>query len=163
MRFHIKFIKILLTHKWYVFIYCLKLGVPIHIALWHDMSKLSYIEYLPYVHKYVKSWKEIEKGSRLYDPNSQPYEFQKAWLHHQRNKHHWQAWCSIADGGAIVPIDMPEVYIKEMIADWISAGKTYSTKSDPVEWYNEHKDKLVFSKKTQELLEKILYEYFNQQ
>lgn len=160
MSTHLTFIKILLKHKYYVFIYCLKLKVPIHIALWHDMSKFSLIEYFAYVNKFGRSLKEVTNNGKLYDPNSQPYEFQKAWLHHQRNKHHWQAWCSIADGGKLVPIDMPEVYIKEMIADWISAGKTYSTKSDPVEWYNEHKDKLIFTDNTRKLIEKILQEYF---
>jgi hypothetical protein len=122
------------------------------------MSKFSFAEYFAYVNKYGRLQKEIDNG-KLYDPNSQPYEFQKAWIHHQRNKHHWQAWCSIGDSGIVVPIDIPKVYVKEMVADWASAGRTYGT-NDPVEWYYRHKNKLIFTQKTQELVEKILNENF---
>ena len=83
-----------------------------------------------------------------------------AWIHHQKNKHHWQAWCSIGERGVVIPIDIPEKYVKEMISDWAGAGRVYYKKTDPAGWYATNKDKLVFTENTRKLIEKILQEYF---
>ena len=62
------------------------------------------------------------RRQRSYDPNKQADAFKRAWLHHQRQPHHWQAWCVVGDRGAIVPLPMPQRFVLEMVADWYGAG-----------------------------------------
>ena len=47
----IKHIKLVLTHKWYVFIYCTKIGLPWRGSM-HDMSKFSPTEFCESVKYY---------------------------------------------------------------------------------------------------------------
>lgn len=54
--------------------------------------------------------------------------FSEAWLHHKgKNKHHWQYWTDFKDN-KVIPIEIPEKYIKEMICDIRGASKAYSKK-----------------------------------
>jgi hypothetical protein len=159
MRRHFKYLKGLLKHKYWVFIYSLKLKVPFHLAIFHDISKFSPVEWFPYVNLFYNkdgSKRKIRDETGGYDVNKQNYNFRKAWLHHQKNKHHWQAWCSLGNNGNINALDMPEKYILEMIADWCSAGICYKGKAEPLKWYNTNKDKMIFSENTHKKIQEIL-------
>lgn len=85
--------------------------------------------------------------------------FKYAWLHHQNhNPHHWQYWVLINDEPkeGLVPLEMPNTYILEMIADWW----TFSWKNDKLgeifDWYDEHKNYILLHKKTRKIVEDIL-------
>jgi len=153
------YLKGLIKHKYWVFIYCLKLKVPLYLALFHDLSKFSIKEFFPYVHNFYNpdgNKKQVRDASGAYDTNKQSQEFKIAWINHQRNKHHWQSWCNIGDTGIITAVDIPEKYIREMIADWCGAGMSFSGIATPNAWYNINKNNLVMTEKSRLLLEKIL-------
>lgn len=164
MKNHINYLKGLLKHKYYTFIYCLKLKVPLHVAILHDFSKFSAKEWSPYVKNFYNSdgtKRSVRDKSGAYDTNQQPEEFKLAWINHQRNKHHWQSWCNIGDFGKVVPVDMPETYVREMVADWCGAGMSYSGKADPSNWFNSNKEKMVVTENTLKEIESILSEFEN--
>ena len=48
-----------------------------------------------------------------------------AWMHHKgRNKHHYEYWQDNFDNGG-TPIEMPMKYKKEMLCDYLGAGRAY--------------------------------------
>jgi len=100
-----KYLKYVLKHKWYVFIECCKMGIPLR-GLLHDLSKLLPSEFIPYARYFYGTWMEESEwhGDKR---NYVPWErtemgiseaFDLAWLKHQkRNKHHWQYWLLVMD------------------------------------------------------------------
>jgi hypothetical protein len=97
--------------------------IPIHILLIHDWSKFLPIEFVNYA-KYYKMGRENKEA------------FLKAWLHHQNTqKHHLEYWVSNGiDDWLNCPIPMPEVYVREMIADLLGASREYTNSWDMSEW-----------------------------
>jgi len=88
---HLRYLKYVLRHKWFVFIECFRLGIPWR-GLVHDLSKFRPSEWFPYVEKFYGGWKDINSSH----PVNQA--FDKAWLLHQkRNPHHWQYWLLMND------------------------------------------------------------------
>lgn len=155
---HWAYLRYVLRHKWYVFKYALKLGVPISQAIFHDLSKFSFAEWGPYVRAFFEpDGAPRNRRDRVgsYDPSRISPEFDYAWLHHQRNKHHWQAWCLIGYKGEIKALPMPDIYIQEMVADWCGAGAAQG-KYDPRGWYEANKDKIVLHPDTRKKVEKVL-------
>lgn len=102
---YIKYLSYVLRHKWYVFIECCKLGIPLR-GLLHDLSKLLPSEFIPYARYFYGKWIKEEEwhgDARNYIPwecteMGVKYAFDKAWLLHQkRNPHHWQYWLLVMD------------------------------------------------------------------
>jgi hypothetical protein len=186
MKRHYKYLKYVLRHKWYVFLACFRMRVPLWIAILHDWDKFMPDEWFPYARTFYKL-----DGTKQY---VESVEFARAWMFHQhRNKHHWQYWIKIPQpqnsGGTIWedkriqeldilvwdrgeaqqivqrnsggdswyelrPVDvlvsllaklkpqpMPDVYRREMIADWMGAGKALG-KPKVWEWYEKNSDKI---------------------
>ena len=159
MKNHWNYLKTVTRHKWHVFWSCLKVGAPIHRAILHDWTKLTPREWSPYVHNFYNkdgTKRQVRDASGAYDPNSQPMEFKYAWLSHQRNKHHWQAWVSLGDGGKIEVLPIPKTYLREMVADWMGAGLVYSGKADPVGWYLKNRDSIVMERQSRIWLESLM-------
>ena len=48
--------------------------------------------------------------------------FDRAWMHHQRAPHHWQAWLLVKDTGDVVALPMDDLACAEMVADWAGAS-----------------------------------------
>src|SRR6185295_4192957 len=95
MKRQIAYLHYVLLHKWYVFQAGLKMGIPMRRAVIHDWTKFLPGEWFPYAHQFFNpdgSRRNVRDKSGAYDPNSQPLDFQRAWIFHQRNPHHWQAW-----------------------------------------------------------------------
>lgn len=152
------YFKYIVRHKWYVFLACLEWKVPLHLAIFHDWTKFTAREFKPYAHNFYNadgSKRDIRDKSGAYDPNKQPDEFKLAWLSHQRNKHHWQAWISIGDRGQPTAMPMPEKYVREMVADWTGAGRAISGRKDPWPWYSENMDKMILHYDTAILLNNL--------
>lgn len=120
----------------------------------HDKSKYDKEEYDAYDAYFYG-------GNRSYQVVQ---DFNKAWLHHiHKNPHHWQHWILINDdpGEGEIILDMPDVYIIEMICDWWAFSWKAGKLGEIFEWYNTHKDYMKLSdytrKKVMDILEKIYY------
>ena len=117
--------------------------------LYHDYSKFSNTEFLNYCEYF-------------YGHNSNKDYFKKAWNSHQKfNKHHWQYWILIEDSGKIIPLEMDQKKVVEMIADWISAGYCITNKLDVFDWYKKNKKVIKLSNNTRIFLEESLTEIEN--
>lgn len=107
--------------------------------LWlHDLSKFSANESFGYAFHDFKSDK-FDLG------------FECAWNHHvKHNEHHPQYW---NNGGLLLP--MPKIYIAEMVADWIGAGKVYGT-SSLEGWMDKNLHRIQFHLETKQNLQFFL-------
>ena len=133
------------------------------MSLWtgvvHDWTKFTLTEWGPYARNFFNSdgtRRSVRDKTGAYDPNSQNDAFKMAWLSHQRNKHHWQAWISIGDGGRLTALPMPERFVREMLADWTGAGRAISGKHDPLEWYTSNRDKMILNTGTQVFVDHMI-------
>jgi hypothetical protein len=151
VRAHFAYLKYVLRHKWFVFVGCRALGVPLHQAIIHDWVKFLPIEWFPYVRQFYNSdgsKRQVRDATGAYDPNKQADAFKRAWLHHQRQPHHWQAWISIGEGGNLSPQPMPQRFVLEMVADWYGAGMAISGTNDLEAWFLANKHKIVLEEGT---------------
>ena len=131
----IKYLKTILKHKYYVFIYCCKLNI-IWRGIIHDLSKFNPKELFVSA-KYFNgkispiSAKKIKNG------------YSKAWLHHKGcNRHHVEYWLDVT-GGELHAIKPDWKDVLEMLADWMSATKVYDNGDykKSVEYWNNRKDR----------------------
>ena len=104
----------------------------------HDDSKFSDEEFEPYANRWF--------GDKLKTP-----EYEKAWEHHwQSNPHHPEYW----QGN-----DMPDIYIIEMICDWLSFSIKKGDITELFDFYdNKAKDdpEKMLSNKTKQSIEKYI-------
>lgn len=140
----------IVRHKWFVMIECFKMGL-IWQGITHDLDKFRI--------GYFKSYKEYE-GSKGYKsqlpetlyPKTGSRALNKEILRHKkRSPHHWQYYCY----GRKEPSPIPDKYIKEMVCDWIGAGKARGRK-DLMGWYLESKDLMVINNDTKEKLNNFI-------
>jgi hypothetical protein len=145
MRRHWQYLKYVLRHKWFVFVEGIKIGVPIHLLILHDMSKFRSSEWFAYARTFHEP-----NGSPQYNPD---YKFNHAWLTHiHRNKHHWQYWVLNEDDGDEIYLLMPFRYGKEMLADWRGAGRALGN-PDTKAWYLDNKEHIKLNPLTREWIE----------
>lgn len=118
-----KYFWLTLCHKWFVILASRRVGLPLWRALLHDLSKFS--------------WKELPHYQRqFFGPADQPERFAEAWLHHQNcNPHHWEYWIprTAHSKGSFNPkpnetLTMPDWALREMVVDWMAAGRAYNKK-----------------------------------
>lgn len=82
-------------------------------------------------------------------------EWKVAWRHHvQHNPHHWEHW---SQNGELLP--MPEVFVREMVADWMAAGKAYAGASNVQDWLNKAAPKMKLHPGTIEILCRVLKQH----
>ena len=115
-------------HKWWVFYYCCKAGIPWR-GFMHDMSKFSPTEF----------WESV----RYYQGNRSPIDackedkgVSRAWLHHKgRNAHHYEFWQDNFDNGGQA-LQIPYKEAVEMLCDYLGASRAYLGKnfSYQAEW-----------------------------
>ena len=115
-------LKTVIVHKYWVFYYGCKLGIPVR-AFFHDFSKFNPIEFFESVKYYqggVSSPINAAKADKGYS---------LAWQHHKgHNPHHYEHWTDKYDTGT-VPIKIPWKYVLEMLADYLGAGHAYQGKN----------------------------------
>lgn len=149
MRRHWQYLKYVVRHKWFVFLACLDLGVPIWHAVLHDWTKFTPGEWFPYARTFYET-----NGQKRYFPTDA---FAAAWNSHQkRNKHHWQHHMITWDKGHTECLRMPDKYIREMVADWRGAGRALG-KPDIVAWYVSNRDNIQLHPDTRKLVEYYLH------
>lgn len=155
IRRHIAYGKYVIRHRWYVMIACFSKGL-IWRGLVHDLSKFRPSEWFPYAWHFYGPDSHHKDGSHIARGGTEDKAFDFAWLLHQkRNRHHWQWWMLPEDDGAVKLIEMPIRYVKEMICDWIGAGRAQGVKNwqDPSPWYRLNKGKIQLAPTTRWLLE----------
>lgn len=115
----------------------------------HDKSKNEPDEYEAYDAYFYG-------GNRSYNVVN---DFDKAWLKHiHRNEHHWQHWILVKDDPeeSEVILDMPDMYIIEMICDWWSFSFKKGNLYEIFDWYEERKDHIKLSYRTRIKVKNIL-------
>lgn len=147
---YLKYLRYLLLHKLFVLIECTKMGIPVR-GLLHDYTKFSPKEFFPYVNFFNRV------GLCSYKPdNTEDKDFERAWFSHiKRNKHHWQYWTYPNSKGELIAVEIPDKYVKEMVADWKSACRLQENRG-VVYWYSKHKRKLHFHPNTEKKIEKLI-------
>ncbi len=146
---NLAYLKYVFKHKWYVIAISFKLNLPLFQALFHDISKFSYKEFVLYRDTFYN-----KDGSKK--PYFETKEFNEAWLKHiHKNPHHWEYWI-IPNATSLEVLDMPKKYIVEMLADWYSAGLCISGEKNPVKYYLANKENIIISQNTREFLESLM-------
>jgi Family of unknown function (DUF5662) len=164
------YLKSLLTHKYWVFKAGMKIGVPLWMLIIHDWSKFLPDEFNAYADKFFnqdrQNWESAHAQELFGDPSNIPFgyytvdRFNKAWLYHQhRNPHHWQHWYLNQDTDPSVVIPMPEVFAREMVADWAGAGRGYTGKWEVEKWYSENMTKIKLHRETRVLVESLIIQF----
>jgi hypothetical protein len=142
---HLRYASYVARHKWFVFRAGLKTGAPLWRLLIHDWSKLTPAEWGPYVRTFYA--KEKARAG----------EFDKAWLHHQhRNPHHWQHWLLQEDDGDLKALRMPDKLVREMVADWMGAGRAITGKWDVASWYEANTHKITLHPEVRVRVENLI-------
>lgn len=124
-------------------------GFEWQICFNHDASKTDpeeYDAYDAYFYGNNRSYSVVQN-------------FKKAWLRHiHNNPHHWQHWILINDEPkeGMVVIDMPYIYVVEMICDWWSFSWTKGDLNEIFGWYEDRKDYMKLSANTRRSVEYIL-------
>jgi hypothetical protein len=165
VKAHLQYGGYVIRHKWFVFVAGLKTGAPIWRLLIHDWSKLSVAEWGPYVETFYRPLDPsigrgqgdagVELDQRL--RAERKARFNAAWLHHQhRNPHHWQHWILREDDGDTRVLRMPEKFVREMVADWMGAGRAITGEWDVAAWYAKNRDKIVLAPATRCEVEDLL-------
>ncbi len=151
-----KYFLLIFKHKWFVFLAGLKLKVPIIQLLLHDLSKFLPSE-LPHYNR------------QFFGKADQPYNYIKTWIYHQnRNKHHWEYWIPRTGHNTCIPpypdmkpIEIPEKYVREMIADWMGAQKAYNGQWPDIKnwtWLRNNRSKMLLHPETNILIDQIVAE-----
>lgn len=110
----------------------------------HDQSKLSEMEFTGY-----RQWFYSDNGE-----TTSHEAFLRAWNYHQNeNKHHWEYWVLPRPEGNTA-LDMPLVYIIEMMMDW--AAMSHKFDNLPSEWYDNNKEKIQMHEATRQFVEEWL-------
>lgn len=145
---HAQYASYVFRHKWFVFREAVNLDVPF-LGFVHDWSKFLPNEWITYTENfYGDGAEEVNKKS-----------FDVAWLKHiHRQPHHWQHWILYEDSGAVKFLDMPEKYIREMVADWKGSGKAQGH-DNLQEWFDKNRDHILLSPKTKMTLYILLERY----
>lgn len=153
-----------IKHKFFVFVAGVLLGPSreegifglrwiswIFRLLIHDWSKCLPSEWLPYANYFYRDgYKNLRHAEA---------EFHRAWFKHvHRQPHHWQHWVMVNDIGVLMPLDMPDKYIREMVPDWAGAGRAITGKWDLLRWFNRMQSKMKFTYNTQKKVHRYVHE-----
>ena len=158
MRFQkTRYILRTLHHKWHVFRFGLITKAPIWRLVIHDWTKFTPAELSAY-------------ANRFYGDNDDQMAFAMAWNHHQKSHpHHWEYFVpltahTLSPVRAGEPLPMPEWAVREMVADWLGAERSYGgimpTSVADFHWYNKERPTMVFHAITAERVDRVLAEYF---
>lgn len=151
MKAHVGYLMYVLRHKWHVFRAGAQLGVPLWRLLIHDWTKFTPAEWGPYVRRFYAG------NNSKWEKDTDPQEWKDAWKHHwSNNPHHWEYWLAIGYEPA-TPLEMQEVYVREMVADWYGAGMAQG-KPDIAGWYHKNSHKMTLHETTRQRAEALLLE-----
>lgn len=153
MKRYINYFKYVMRHKYYVFKAGLELGVPIWQLILHDWDKFTPLQFVSYAKAFYNN-----EGTPKYKPHAA---FWRGWNAHQKNnKHHWQHWCLYTDKGVLEALPIPNNHRREMLADWIGAGRAQG-KPNTKEWYDKNATVINIHTETRKWIEDKLKELYD--
>jgi hypothetical protein len=152
----VKYFWLILKHKWFVLLAGIRTGCPLWRLLIHDWTKFLPCE-LPHYQR------------QFFGKADDPEGFIHCWVHHQNsNPHHWEYWiprtghtrCNppYPDGE---PVPMPMWAVREMVADWVGAGRAYAGKWPDMqnwEWFEKSKDRMRLHEASWASVATVLYQ-----
>ena len=184
MSAHLRYLSYVLRHKWFVLQAGLLQKAPLWRLVIHDWSKFLPAEWGPYVAnfygpepedeafdwyqktKYAMAYvsyadneglKNAEQELKAFIVDSRKDAYDLAWLHHQHaNPHHWQHWLLRMDDGPTVALKMPESLVREMVADWMGAGRAITGRWEVKEWYDHNRDTILLHADTRRLVDRLV-------
>ena len=122
MSLHLfKHFKTVNKHKFFVFFYACKLGIPFR-GFVHDYSKFSFEEFYLSAKYYLGVKSPTVEERKFRDSVSNI-----CMRHTGRNKHHWQYWVDWTRD-EIVIARIPYKYSLEYVADILAANRVYNKK-----------------------------------
>lgn len=135
--------------------FVLEEAAKLHVTdrgLTHDLSKYERDEFQPYADYFYGG------HARGQAPPDVQAAFDHAWLLHQkRNEHHWQYWVLREDDGGAKALPMPELALREMVADWRGAGRAImGDKADTLAWYAKNRERIILHPDTRAEVETLL-------
>lgn len=150
-----KYLWATIKHKWFVFLAGMKTKAPIWRLIIHDWSKFLPSE-LPYYNR------------QFFGDQGDPEGFAETWCRHQnRHPHHWEHWIprtTYVKSGAQnnEPIPMPMWAVREMVADWMGASRSYDglwpRHDNGWKWWENNKPHLRLHYKTWPRVYAVMYE-----
>lgn len=149
----LKHFNTIMTHKKWVFYFARKLGIGWQ-GFWHDMSKFSPTEFCESIRYYTGTSSPIDECKKANG-------YSMAWLHHKgRNAHHYEHWQDNFDRGG-EPLRMPDKYVREMICDYLAAGRAYKGKefhfaSEWQWWLNKNKNNIAMHPENWKVVNQVL-------
>ena len=152
-----KHLRKILIHKWWVFYYACKLGIPLR-GLLHDLSKFSWVEFGESIKYYQgdKSPIPVAKKDKGYSD---------AWQHHKgRNPHHYEYWVDWDEEGNEVLIPLPYECVLELIADYFGAFRAYNgymSLSAEYKWWIKKRETIPMHPLTKSTISNIMLDIMN--
>ena len=103
----------------------------------------------------LQIWDKNSYENSFLDKEQIEKEFHYAWLHHiHNNKHHPEYWTYVDEYYKPVVLDMPPIYIAEMLLDHQAMG--YKFGDNAYNYYQKTKDKKPYSDKTKKIIESVI-------
>lgn len=96
----------------------------------HDKSKFSKNEFSGYANYFFAGSNEEKEINKP--------DMDVAWLHHMNNNQHHPEYWILRDSDGIRPLEMPDIYIAEMILDWTAMG--YKFNNTAYDWFNKKEE-----------------------
>ena len=140
MNKYIKYLWVVLKHKYIVMIECFKMGLYWQ-WITHDNSKLRPAEFIPYANFIF--WERTDRVIA---------KFKIARHHHiEYNHHHPECWENLRPKHMQINYSIPKKYLKEMACDYIWAGKVYNkkefTRNEPKKFWMKKREWVKMSEK----------------
>ena len=148
-------LKTVYTHRKWVRRYCFYAKMYWQ-GLTHDLSKYNPVEFFESVKYYQGTRSPIDAAKESKGCSD-------AWLHHKtHNKHHREYWTDNYDSGT-ASICMPSKYAKEMLCDFLGAGRAYMGKDFTYQkewdwWNNKLKEGIAIHPETAYFITAALYD-----
>lgn len=161
MKRHLQYLRYLANHKYHVFVAGWALGVSLWRLIKHDWTKFTPSEWGAYTEFfYGADSVKIEatggpKGMKT--PAAVRDRFDRAWLSHQRrNDHHFQHYILHEDSGDVKVLEMGDMAVREMVADWFGAGRAITGKWEAQDWFYKNRGNILLNRKTLYVVEDYL-------
>lgn len=145
IRNHLNYLVFIISHKWYVFLECCKLGIAWR-GVKHDMGKMRPKAFREYSRRFAAG----NDYASLDDVN-----YLKVFAAHlRRSDHHWQYWCYPRNSGGLRYLPMADNARKEFLADLRGSSRYYKT--DVKDWYKQNRMEIHLHAQTRDWLEERL-------
>lgn len=115
----------------------------------HDASKFEPSEFLYYAARFFPIDGTDHESEKVKNG------FKLAWLHHANHNPHHPAYWALADDGKLIIYDIPDIYIIEMLCDWMAMSKYYNSTTLDY-WKSESAQKLPMSEYTRSKINEFM-------